>query len=695
MKSLILAEKPSVARDLANVLGCNQKNKQYIEGPRYVVTWALGHLVELKMPEDYDKKYETWRMEDLPIIPDRMGLKTIRKTSPQLKAIDRLVKRKDVQEVIIATDAGREGELVARWILKRIQWKGKVKRLWISSQTDRAICDGFRQLKPAAHYDNLFQSAVCRAEADWLIGLNVTRALTTKYNDPLSAGRVQTPTLGLVLDRERAIQSFKPEPYWLVKAAIGPITAQWQNKKGEKRLFGAEEAERLKQKISGRKATVTDVRSKQKTERQPLPYDLTELQRDANKIFGFSAKKTSNVLQGLYERHKIVTYPRTDSKYLTQDMKATMAERVKAIASAYADEVRPIAKQQHKVLANHVFNDAKVTDHHAIIPTDETVYAADLDSDEKKLFDLIAKRFLALFYSPYEYDTVEAVFDVDGEMFSAKETIVREPGFKRLRQQDEETNRETAVVQKGQSFQVKNVVTESKMTEPPPRYSESDLLGRMEKYGLGTPATRADIIEKLVFSEAIERKNGKLFPTPKGKQLIELVNDELKSPKLTARWEAELESIARGKGNAQAFLKNIREQAHRLVSEVAASKKTYRAHNLTGTKCPECGELMKERKTKDGKMLVCANRECGYRKRREAKLTKRRCPQCKKRMEIHKGEAGVYFQCRPCNVVEKADRGKKVPDKREKQRLMKKYEKKEPVGNSMADALKAALEKKE
>ncbi|HET7657629.1 MAG TPA: DNA topoisomerase 3 [Bacillales bacterium] len=695
MKSLVLAEKPSVARDLARVLGCSKQNKQYIEGSNYVVTWALGHLVELKMPEDYEKRYQTWRLEDLPIIPKKMGLKTIRQTSHQFKAIERLAKRNDIKELIIATDAGREGELVARWIIERIRWNKPIKRLWISSQTDRAIRDGFKQLKPAAQYENLYRSAVCRAEADWLIGLNVTRAMTTKYNDPLSAGRVQTPTVGMVFDREKEIQAFQPQDYWTIQAKIGPLDASWE-RNGEKRIFDEKKANAIREKVSGSSATVRGVDKKQKIEQNPLPYDLTELQRDANRRFNFSAKKTLNVLQKLYEHYKLVTYPRTDSRFLTKDMEATMPDRVKAISGVYKKETQPILKGKAKVVAKKVFNDAKVTDHHAIIPTDEPVYLGDLDSDERKLYDLIATRFLTLFYPPYKYESLLATLDVDGETFVARETVVVDLGFKVLSgKEDESSPQSLANLKSGQSFSVKNVQMEKRLTDPPARFSEADLLSRMEKYGLGTPATRADIIEKILSSELVERRNGRFFPTSKGKQLIDLVNDELRSPELTARWERQLEDIARGKGNADAFLSEIRKQTKRLVSEVAHSKKKYKAHNLTGTKCPECGELMKEVKGRDGKMLVCSNRECGFRKRRDPKLSNRRCPKCHKRMEFHKGEAGVYFQCRPCNVVEKADKNKKAADKREKRQLMKKYAKQEPAGNSMADALKAALEKKD
>lgn len=698
MKSLVLAEKPSVARELARVLGCNKSHKSYFEGNQYIVTWALGHLIELKMPENYDPKYKVWKLEELPIIPDKMGLKVIKQTSHQFKAIEHLAERKDIGEFIIATDAGREGELVARWILQRINWKKPIKRLWISSQTDRAIKDGFKNLKPGKQFEDLYESAVCRAEADWLIGLNVSRALTTKFKDPLSAGRVQTPTLAMVLEREDEINKFVPKEYWTIQAKVGSLNAEWEHK-GEKRIFSKEKAEQIQKKLSNKKAVLKSLDRKQKSEPQPLPYDLTELQRDANKRFGFSAKKTSNVLQGLYEQHKLVTYPRTDSRYLTTDMEATMADRLQGIMSGYRDEVKPALAQKGKVQARRVFNNEKVTDHHAIIPTEERLHLADLSPDERKLYDLIVRRFLALFYPAYQYEVIHANFDVEGEALSARETNILELGFKKVlgKDDDDAATQSLGHLEKGKSYSVGQVNMNKKMTEPPLRLSESDILAKMEKFGLGTPATRAEIIERIISSEVVERQNGRLYPTKKGKQLIDLVNDELTSPELTAKWEKELEEIARGKGDPKAFKKRIREQTARLVSEIKISDKTYRAHNLTGSKCPECGEFMKERKTKEGRILVCSSPECSFRKHKDPKLSQRRCPQCHKRMEIHNGKAGAYFQCRRCNVVEKAeDKRKKGVTKREERKLKEKYApSQENFGTSLGDLLKAAMEDKD
>ncbi|MDQ0155551.1 DNA topoisomerase III [Robertmurraya andreesenii] len=695
MKSLVLAEKPSVAREIARVLGCKQSNKSYIEGNQYIVTWALGHLIELKMPEHYDKKYQNWNLEDLPIIPDQMGTKVMKQTSQQFKAIEQLSKRKDIKDCIIATDAGREGELVARWILEKLHWKKPIKRLWISSHTDRSIKEGFQKLRPGKEFEALYQSAVCRAEADWLIGLNVTRALTTKYQDPLSAGRVQTPTLALILEREKGIQSFIPKEYWTIDAQIGPLKTSWE-KNGEKRIFSSDSAQKIVEKIKEGKGKVVSIQRKKKTEQHPLPYDLTELQRDANHRYGFSAKKTLNVLQKLYEQYKLVTYPRTDSRYLTTDMEATMLDRLHGLASSYKDEVKPLIAKKGKVVAKKIFNNEKVTDHHAIIPTEERAHISDLSPDERKLYDLIVRRFLMLFHQAYEYEGIKAIIDVDGETFTAHETAVIQLGFRALTNKEESsTTQSLSKIAEGQTYTVQNVQLESRLTEPPARYSEADVLTQMEKYGLGTPATRAEIIERLLQTEVVERNNGRFHTTAKGRQLIELVNDELKSPELTARWEQELEKISRGKSDPKVFRNNIRQQTKQLIAEIKMSNQKYRAHNLTGSKCPECGSFLKERNTKEGKILVCSSLECHYRKRKDPKLSNRRCPTCHKKMEMHEGKAGLYFQCRRCNIVEKAEDKKKSVSKKEERKLVQKYSQKDDFGTSLGDLLKAAIEKKD
>ncbi|MFE4044366.1 MULTISPECIES: DNA topoisomerase III [unclassified Priestia] len=690
MKSLVLAEKPSVARDLARVLGSTQTKKGYIEGPKYVVTWALGHLVELQTPEDYDNQYKTWRLEDLPIMPEKMKLKVIRKVSSQFRTVSDLAKRKDIGELIIATDAGREGELVARWIMEKVRWNKPFKRLWISSQTDKAIRDGFKQLKPGKEFNRLYDSAVCRSEADWLIGLNVTRALTTKYEEPLSAGRVQTPTLAMIIEREQVINTFKPSEYWTLTAQFSSFEAAWQ-KGNEKRIFDEKRAKELHSKLSG-EAVVKTIKRKMNKEAQPLPYDLNELQRDANKRFNFSAKKTLNVLQKLYEQHKLVTYPRTDSRYLTTDMVSTMKERLESISAVYKEEVRPILRNAQ--LPKRVVNNEKVNDHHAIIVTDQPVFLQDLSADERKLYDLIAKRFISLFYPAYEYEVVKAELEVNGEQLVASGKQVVNAGFKKVSGGDSEATVKLPDMEEGSKLLIQDVTMKSAFTEPPQRYTEADLLGQMEKHNLGTPATRADIIEKLLQNESIDRQNNRLHATKKGKQLIDLVADELKSPELTAKWERDLEAIAKGKGNAKEFLTNIREQTEKLVKQVKTSNQTYKPHNLTGSKCPECGSFLKEKKTKQGRVLVCSSLECSYRRAKDPKLSNRRCPQCHKRMEIHSGKAGTYFQCRSCQVVEKAEDKKKKISKREERKLLNKYNDDGAFGSSLGDALKQALQDK-
>ncbi|WP_353949431.1 DNA topoisomerase III [Sporolactobacillus sp. Y61] len=699
MKTLILAEKPSVARDMARVLKCQRVNKHFIEGDRYLVTWALGHLIELKMPEEYDIRYKTWRLEDLPVIPKKMETKPIRQTSAQFHAIKKLSGRADLKDLVIATDAGREGELVARWIIEKIHWRKPVRRLWISSQTDKAIHEGFRNLKPAEAYNNLYKSAVCRSEADWLIGLNISRALTTKYNDSLSAGRVQTPTLSMIIHQEKKIKAFHPQPFWTISAAVGSFTATWQNG-SQTRILNQDRANKIIQKLSGKKATVRHVMTKKKTERQPLLYDLTELQRDANRKFGYSARKTLNILQVLYERYKIVTYPRTDSRYLTKDIEPTMRERLKAILSAYSGEVRPILhKKNTHVRASFVFNDRKVGDHHALIPTEEPVFIQDLSEDEVHVYDLIIRRFLSIFYPERTYMQMRAELSSCGETLVINQTLETDPGFTVLSHNHRnEVNQPADTLKQGDELPVLDLLIHHKMTEPPARLSEADLLTKMEKFGLGTPATRADIIEKLIQSESIRRESGgRLAPTSKGQQLIQLVNPDLKSPDLTARWERELENIARGSGNPDHFMKEIRNQTKQLVQEVRTSDNTYKIQNLTKKKCPQCGSPMKESRARDGgRILICINRACHYRKRMDPKLSNHRCPHCHKKMEIHKGKAGAYFQCRTCGIVEKAENiGKKI-NKRETRRLMNKINNKNgSFSNSLEDALKAAMKKEQ
>ena len=419
-KSVVLAEKPSVGRDLAKVLKCRKKKRGFIEGNRYIVTWSLGHLVTLAEPKDYNKKFRHWNLNHLPLMPKKMKLKPIKKTYKQFKTVKYLLNRKDVSELIIATDAGREGELVARWIIVLSGWKRKIKRLWISSQTDKAIKQGFDNLKDGRDFDNLYQAAQARAEADWLIGLNITRALTCKYDAQLSAGRVQTPTLALIVDREKKIREFRPTKFWTIEADFDEFSAKWKDQNNNERFYDKKNALELKNKLENNHAVVADLTSKNKRENPPLAYDLTELQRDANNKYGFSAKKTLSLTQKLYERHKLLTYPRTDSRYLTTDMKNTISERMNALKIGNYKKIVQSIENNGIKFNKRIINDKKVSDHHAIIPTENTMSKNRLTNDEFKIYDLVAKRFLALFMNPFEYKQLDLVLDIAGQSFHTR-----------------------------------------------------------------------------------------------------------------------------------------------------------------------------------------------------------------------------------------------------------------------------------
>ncbi|MGL6105041.1 DNA topoisomerase III, partial [Romboutsia sp.] len=398
-KILVLAEKPSVGRDIAKVLGCNNDKNGYIEGPKYIVTWALGHLVTLADPESYGEKYKTWNIDDLPILPQNLKTVVIKKTSKQFNTVKAQMNRDDVGEIVIATDAGREGELVARWIIEKAHVKKPIKRLWISSSTDKAIKDGFNKLKDGREYDNLYYSAIARSEADWIIGINATRALTTKHNAQLSCGRVQTPTLAMILKREEEIQNFKAKEYYGVNLVAtkgnSDIKFLWKDKNNSTSTFSKEKGESVVNKVKNKEINILEVNKVHKKKYSPALYDLTELQRDANKIFGYSAKETLSIMQKLYEQHKVLTYPRTDSRYLTSDIVDTLKDRIQAVnISDYSRVCTKLLKT--KISGNKSFvDDSKVTDHHAIIPTEERVFLGDLSDKERKIYDLVVKRFLS------------------------------------------------------------------------------------------------------------------------------------------------------------------------------------------------------------------------------------------------------------------------------------------------------------
>ncbi|MBR6781149.1 MAG: DNA topoisomerase III, partial [Clostridia bacterium] len=638
-KTLVLTEKPSVARDIARVLGCKSKGEGCIIGPQYIVTWALGHLVTLADPEAYDDRYKRWDMKDLPMLPEKMKLVIIKQSAKQFRNVHVLMKRDDVDSIVIATDAGREGELVARWIMAKAACKKPAKRLWISSQTDKAIREGFQNLRPASEYDNLFYSAQARAEADWLVGINVTRALTCRFNAQLSAGRVQTPTLALIVKREEEIEKFVPKDYYSVRAYFDGFSGIYRDPKGNTRFSDPAFAEKILSETKGSKGTIVSLQKEFKHKAPPAAYDLTELQRDANKKYGYSAKQTLSLMQSLYEYHKVLTYPRTDSRYIPQDVVPTLPERLKAVAyGPYRDVAWKLLRG--KINTKYIVNDAKVTDHHAIIPTEEAPDESKMSRDEKNIYDLVVRRFLAVLSEPYEYDEVKLTVRVGKHDFYARGTAVRSPGWKALYQnfaEDEEddnpddTAQNLPNLQQGQTVNVRDVRVLNGKTRPPARYTEATLLTAMEHptgqvddkqlravlestSGLGTPATRADIIEKLFGNFSIERNGKEIRPTAKGRQLVRIVPEDLRSATLTAKWEQRLQNISCGKENKQKFIGEMRAYATKLVGDVASSEAVYQHENQTKEKCPDCGKFLLEVNGKKGKMLVCPDRECGYRK---------------------------------------------------------------------------------
>lgn len=692
-KSLVIAEKPSVARDLSRVLGAGQKHKNYYEGDKYIVTWALGHLLSLQMPEDLKKQWQKWEIETLPMLPNKIGIKPLPQTRAQLKTIQSLVKRSDIKEAVIATDAGREGELVARWILQWVRFTKPVQRLWISSQTDKAIKNGFNNLKPASEYDNLYYSALARAQADWLVGLNVTRALTVKYQDNLSAGRVQTPTLALVAEQESKINTFKPQKYYTISLKVQNQTASLVPGKQKKpqALKDQGQVNSVLAYLNKQQGKVTKIDVKDKYETAPLPYDLTELQRVANNLYGYSAKKTLSLVQSLYETHKVVSYPRTDNKYLSTDLKATMKERLQAVKNFAPADVNQYLKNQAKVIQNKVFNNSKVSDHHALIPTEQAPNYAKFSSDEQRIYNLIVERFLGLFAQPYHTQQVTTTITFGNDLFKLKESKVLEAGWKK------ETTSEQALLNlKVGDLVPGNFMAKENLTQPPKPLTEGALLGKMEHYGLGTPATRAEIIDKLVRTELMERQSNVLKVTPKGKQLLKLVNDELKTPKLTAKWERDLEEIAKGHYNGKKFISEIKQDTTRLVQEIKNSSQTYQDFSLTKKPCPECQSMLKVKKTRDGEIYVCSNEACAYRRRKDAKVSNHRCPTCHKKMLIMEGKNGKYFRCKYDGTTEKMEtsRGKKNKKmtKREERRLLQKVNRDdEPQESALAQALKMAF----
>lgn len=725
-KTLVLAEKPSVGKDLARVLGCRSKENGYLENGQYIVTWALGHLVTLADPEVYNDNYKNWRLEDLPMLPEKLKLVVIKQTDRQYNLVKKLLTRQEVKEVVIATDAGREGELVARWILEKAGVRKKIRRLWISSVTDRAIKTGFGNLRNGNDYDNLYASAAARAEADWLVGINATRALTCKFNAQLSCGRVQTPTLAIIASREEEIKSFKPRPYYGIIAETEDFKLVWQDgQTKQNRIFDKDRCDIITAALNGKEALVTEVKKTFKKKPAPQLYNLTELQRDANRFFGFSAKETLSIMQGLYENHKVLTYPRTDSRFISSDLVDTLKERVRACAfGPYRSFTGKILKKPLNVSKAFV-DDSKVSDHHAIIPTEQHAEWQKLSFKEKQIFDLVVKRFLAALYPPFEYEQTTVTATVGDETFTARGKIVLKEGWKEVYANEFEDENEEIGEDERQGEQTLPLLAEGDRlkslkieqrkgeTKPPPRFNEGSLLAAMEnpaKYmagedknliksisktgGLGTVATRADIIEKLFNTFLIEKNGSNIHLTSKGRQLLELVPEDLKTPALTAEWELKLEAIAKGALKKEAFVGEMRHYAKSVVGAIKNSKQEYRHDNLTRTKCPQCERYLLEVKAKKGKMLVCPDRECSYRNL-VAQATNARCPRCRKKLDLHGSGEGRVFICR-CGYREKLTafearrkkEGSSVSKKEVSKYLKKqKQESEAPLNTALAEAL--------
>ena len=747
MKSLVIAEKPSVGKDIARVLGCRKSADGCLEGDKYIVTWAFGHLVELAAPEEYDKKYKDWNMADLPMMPEPFKLEVIGKTAKQFGVVKRQLFRNDVKDIVIATDAGREGELVARFILMKAGCRKPLKRLWISSVTDRAIKEGFSRLRDGREYNHLRDAAMCRAEADWLVGLNATRALTCKYNAQLSCGRVQTPTLAIIAKREEEIRNFRPKAYWGLTARTSKpaLTLTWQDKKsGGMRSFDRDRMEGLQKSLRDQQVRITKVKKTPKKTMAPLLYDLTELQRDANKRFGYSAKETLNIMQRLYENHKVLTYPRTDSRYLSSDVADTIHDRLAACGTGpYRKLAGKLSKNVWTKKASFI-NDGKVTDHHAIIPTEQFVQLQNMTSEERKIYDLVVRRFLAVLYPAAEYDETVITAEIGGEIFTARGKVMRTPGWREVYESadesglsgtggylDEEDGDEDGEGPQNERVKAQTLpdlregdvtgpagisLTEGK-TKPPAPFNEATLLSAMENPtaymeskdkamaktlgetgGLGTVATRADIIEKLFSGFMLEKKGKDICLTSKAKQLLRLVPEDLRKPELTAQWEMRLSKIAEGEMKRDAFMEDIRTYTKDIVEEIKGGEGTFRHDNLTNTKCPRCGKRMLSVKGKNSQMLVCQDRECGYRET-ISRTSNARCPKCHKKMELRGKGENQMFSCvcgykeKLSNFKERRQREGAGVTKRDVARYLNQQKKEEKmVNNPFADALKKMQE---
>jgi DNA topoisomerase-3 len=632
MKNLVIAEKPSVARDLAAVLGQFNRKDGYLENNEYVVTWAIGHLVELAAPEDYSPELKRWTIEALPVIPERFRLKANPKTIKQLKIVRDLFKRPDVDTLVNACDAGREGELIFRYIYNICGCKKPFKRLWLSETTPAAVKKAFNALRPGQELNSLAAAAQARSQADWLIGINATRAFTVRHNSKsvLSVGRVQTPTLALIVNRENEIAEFMPVPYWELFVTFKKIDAEGQCyvgkwfKEDQNRFDNPAAVRVIQEKVDGKPALVTAVEQKNVTEQPPLLFNLNDLQKEANKKYGLSAARTLEIAQALYESRKLITYPRTESRHITKDLAGTVSRRLAALAgeSEYAEFAR--VAQNAGILGKRYVDDGKVTDHTALIPTETKPVMGALTPDERRIYNLVVRRFLAIFFPPARYKQTRVITKVEGETFLTTGRVELNPGWKAVyaaivEKQDQgeesESDQNTIIPElaQGESVTADSTQIQEKQTKPPKRYTEATLLSTMEGagrlmenselkkamqgHGLGTPATRAAIIERLIQVGYIERKQKALIPTEKGAALIKLVPEIIKSPEMTGQWEKSLADIEAGTANPREFMAgidNIARQTIELVKQQVPTFQPGQGNRESLGKCPVCSREVVE-----------------------------------------------------------------------------------------------------
>ena len=624
---LIIAEKPSVARDIAKVLNCQNKGEAYYYNDKYMVSWALGHLVALCEPQEIDEKYKKWRKENLPIIPDNIPTKVLPKTGKQYNILKKLMNDSGTSRIICATDAGREGELIFRLIYEKAKCTKPFDRLWVSSMTDKALKDGFANLAPSSKYDNLYKSAMLRAQADWLVGMNATRAFTLRYGVLLSLGRVQTPTLTILVKRKEEIANFVKEEYYTVKADFGDFNGSWfdinaNDEKTSQRIKTQDLAKAIVKKVSGKDAQVISITKEKKRELPPLLYDLTSLQREANRMLGLTAKKTLSLAQSLYEKRKYITYPRTDSKYLSEDMLPVVSNTLDKLPKEYAGLVSKIKRVSGSVRqSKRVFDASRVTDHHAIIPTDTHASLDKLSNDERALFDIIARRFLAVFYEPYEYESVKAILVCENEHFKSIGKSIINLGW---RETNKNQNKEIILpeLSEGDFRKIVSARSKKEETKPPQNHTDASLLAGMENAGkiiedeelqeqmkgsgIGTPATRAAIIERLIKVKYVKRQGRFLIATDKGEQIIKAAPYELTSPEMTGKWEKALSQIAAGRQDGTRFLNGIQNLTRYLVDfankkapDIEFKKETKIARKkknnvVEGVECPICRGKMLE-----------------------------------------------------------------------------------------------------